>query len=243
MSAILDIKGLNKSFGGIHAVKDLTMQVNEGEILGLIGPNGSGKSTTVNLISGTYSADSGQILLAGKDITRISAPDRALMGVGRTFQASRPFLDMSVLENIMIGALLHDSSMAKARKSAEEVAEFTGLTRVRDSRSGSLPVETRRRLDLARALALKPKVLMLDESMAGLNPSEMEAGVELVKKIHATGITVVFIEHVMKAVVSLCTRVVVLNQGELLAEGAPRDVLRNEKVVAAYLGGEGHKYA
>lgn len=242
MSAVLEIKGLNKRFGGIHAVKDVSMEVMEGEILGLIGPNGSGKSTTVNLISGTYASDSGQILLQGKDITALSAPDRAKLGVGRTFQASRPFLDMTVLENVMIGALLHDSSMAKAKKKAEEIVEFTGLARVMNARSGGLPVETRRRLDLARALALSPKLLMLDESMAGLNPSEMEAGVELVKKIHATGVTVIFIEHIMKAVVSLCTRCIVLNQGEMLAEGAPKEVLRDPKVITAYLG-EGHQDA
>lgn len=242
MSVVLELKNLNKRFGGIHAVKDFSMQVKEGEILGLIGPNGSGKSTTVNLVAGTYAPTSGEVLVGGKDISKLSAPDRAKLGIGRTFQASRPFLDMNVLENVMIGSLLNDSFMSRARAHAEEVVEFTGLSKVKHFRAGSLPVETRRRLDLARALALKPKLLMLDESMAGLNPAEMEAGVELVKKIHATGVTVIFIEHVMKAVVSLCTRAIVLNQGELLAEGAPRDVLRDEKVVTAYLG-EGHSHA
>ena len=242
MSVVLELKNLHKRFGGIHAVTDFSMQVKEGEILGLIGPNGSGKSTTVNLVAGTYTPTSGQVLVEGKDISNLSAPDRAKLGIARTFQASRPFLDMSVLENVMIGSLLHDSLMSRAHKAAEEIVDFTGLTRVKNFRAGSLPVETRRRLDLARALALKPKLLMLDESMAGLNPSEMEAGVELVKKIHATGVTVIFIEHVMKAVVSLCTRAIVLNQGELLAEGAPKDVLRDPKVVTAYLG-EGHNHA
>jgi len=242
VSVVLELKNLNKRFGGIHAVRDFSMQVREGEILGLIGPNGSGKSTTVNLVAGTYTPTSGQVLVGGKDISQLPAPDRAKLGIGRTFQSSRPFLDMSVLENVMIGALLHDGLVSRAHKAAEEIVHFTGLTRVKNFRAGSLPVETRRRLDLARALALKPKLLMLDESMAGLNPSEMEAGVELVKKIHATGVTVIFIEHVMKAVVSLCTRAIVLNQGELLAEGAPRDVLRDPKVVTAYLG-EGHNHA
>ncbi len=175
-------------------------------------------------------------------LPRRRRPQMARHGVARTFQSSRPFLNLSVLENVTIAALLHTNHTAEAETVALECIEMTGLNSSMHLKSASLPVEKRKRLDLCRALALKPKVMMLDECLAGLNPHEMEEGLELVRKINRSGISVIFIEHVMKAVVALCHRIVVLNQGELLAEGAPEAVMANEKVITAYLG-EGYKRA
>ena len=239
---ILQTENLSKCFGGIHAVKNLSIHVREGEILGLIGPNGSGKSTFVNLVAGVYKPDAGRVMFQGKDITALTAPELASLGICRTFQASRPFAGLSVLDNVTMGCLLRHDSIREARLRAMELIEITGLGEHAFSKSGSLPVEKRKRLDLCRALATRPKLLMLDEVMAGLNPSEMEQGLDLVRRINAMGITIIFIEHVIRAVLSLCSRVIVLNQGELLAEGLPREIVTNEVVIRAYLG-EGYKHA
>ena len=239
---MLKVNNLKKSFGGVHALKDVSLELARGEIVGLIGPNGSGKSTFVNTIAGLYRPDGGSVLLEGIDVTAQAPPAMARHGVARTFQSSRPFLNLSVLENVTIAALLHTSHTDEAEKVALECIEMTGLKSVIHIKSASLPVEKRRRLDLCRALALKPKLIMLDECLAGLNPHEMEEGLELVREINRRGIGVIFIEHVMRAVVALCHRIVVLNQGELLAEGAPEVVMTNPKVITAYLG-EGYKRA
>ncbi len=242
MEPLLKVTNLKKSFGGVHALKDVSLELERGEILGLIGPNGSGKSTFVNAIAGLYKPDGGSVLLEGVDVTAQAPPAMARHGVARTFQSSRPFLNLSVLENVTIAALLHTSHAAEAEAVAMECIGMTGLKSSMHLKSASLPVEKRKRLDLCRALALKPKLIMLDECLAGLNPHEMEEGLELVRAINRSGISVIFIEHVMKAVVALCHRIVVLNQGELLAEGAPEAVMTNEKVITAYLG-EGYKRA
>ena len=237
MSALLEIKNLKKSFGGIQALKDISFNVEEGEILGLIGPNGSGKSTFVNSVCGMYRPDNGHVSLRGKDVTGLEPALVAREGIGRTFQSSRPFLNLTVLDNVIVAALLGENRVAAAMGKAQEAIKLTGLEQYINTKSCNLPVEKRKRLDLCRALALKPSILMLDEVMAGLNPKEMEEGLDLVRLINRSGVTVIFIEHVMKAVVSLCHRVVVFNQGEMLAEGEPHAVMQDERVVKAYLGG------
>jgi branched-chain amino acid transport system ATP-binding protein len=237
IDALLRVTNLKKSFGGVHALKDVSFDLSRGEILGLIGPNGSGKSTFVNTIAGLHRPDSGEVLLDGVAVTGLGTAAMAHHGVARTFQSSRPFLNLTVLENVTVGALLHTKRMAEAEDAALECIELTGLKEFSNTKSANLPVEKRRRLDLCRALALKPKIIMLDECLAGLNPREMEEGLDLVRLLNQNGISIVFIEHVMKAVCSLCHRIVVLNQGEMLVEGPPEVVMSDERVIKAYLGG------
>lgn len=235
---LLETKGLSISFGGIKAVQNLDMHIDRGEILALIGPNGSGKSTTVNLISGVYHQDSGQVFFKGQEIPKnMSIAKRAQLGMGRTFQTPKPFGNLTVYENIYAIALQKYNKKDSDAK-AKEILKLTELTPYANILSSELSIEKRKWLDLARVLVTEPELVMMDEVMAGLNPSEMENSLKLVKRINDEGVTVLFIEHVMKAVVSLCTRAVVLNQGCLLAEGDPQTVLRDPKVVAAYLGGE-----
>lgn len=238
MGRLLDVKNLSISFGGIKAVQDLNFHINTGEILALIGPNGSGKSTTVNIISGVYIQNTGTIFFDGKEISpKMSIADRAKLGISRTFQTPKPFAHLSVYDNIYTIAL-QKNSKAQAAELTDEVLNLTKLYDLKDMKSGKLSIEKRKWMDLARCMATKPKIIMMDEVMAGLNPSEMESSLDLVRAINKEGITVLFIEHVMKAVVSVCTRAIVLNQGKLLCEGEPREVLNNPDVVAAYLGGE-----
>lgn len=237
MSAVLEVKNLKKSFGGIQALKNVSFNVEQGEILGLIGPNGSGKSTFVNVVCGLYRPDAGKVLLKGADVTGLEPPLAASRGIARTFQSSRPFLNLTVLDNVIVAALIDENRVDAAEKIALKTIKFTGLEQYVNTKSCNLPVEKRKRLDLCRALATKPSIMMLDEVMAGLNPKEMEEGIELLRLINQTGITIIFIEHVMKAVMALCHRVVVFNQGELLAEGEPQIVMKDERVVKAYLGG------
>lgn len=238
MGRLLEVTDLSISFGGIKAVQNLNFHIDEGEILALIGPNGSGKSTTVNMISGVYIQNTGKIVFDGKEIpTKMSIAERAKMGIGRTFQTPKPFAHLNVYDNIYTIAL-QQNSKAQADELTKEILNLTKLYDQRDIRSGKLSIEKRKWLDLARCMATKPKIIMMDEVMAGLNPSEMEDSLNLVRTINKEGITVLFIEHVMKAVVSVCTRAIVLNQGKLLCEGEPRKVLNDPDVIAAYLGGE-----
>jgi ABC-type branched-subunit amino acid transport system ATPase component len=237
MSPLLKVAHLRKSFGGVHALKDVSFDLRHGEILGLIGPNGSGKSTFVNTIAGLHKPDAGQVLLDGADVTGQATAAMARHGVARTFQSSRPFLNLTVLENVTVAALLHTRRTDEAEAAARACIALTGLGPETDIKSANLPVEKRRRLDLCRALALKPKIIMLDECLAGLNPREMDEGLDLVRQLNSSGIGIVFIEHVMKAVVSLCHRLIVLNQGEVLAEGVPEVVMHDATVIRAYLGG------
>lgn len=238
MGRLLDVTDLSISFGGIKAVQNLNFHMDAGEILALIGPNGSGKSTTVNMISGVYIQNTGKIVFDGKEIpTKMSIAERAKLGIGRTFQTPKPFANLSVYDNIYTIAL-QQNSKAQADELTKEILNLTKLYDLKDIRSGKLSIEKRKWMDLARCMATKPKIIMMDEVMAGLNPSEMEDSLELVRTINKEGITVLFIEHVMKAVVSVCTRAIVLNQGQLLCEGEPRKVLSDPNVIAAYLGGE-----
>lgn len=238
MSTLLELKGASKFFGGIKAVNDVTFSIEEGEILGLIGPNGSGKSTCVNLIAGVYDLTAGEIVFQGKPLTpKIDVKDRSRMGIGRTFQTPRPFGHLSVYDNVFSVALL-SNSFADAHKKTEHVLSETGLAQYSAMLSAKLPIEKRKWLDLARVLATDPKLVMMDEVMAGLTGNEMDSSLELVRKINReNGITVLFIEHVMKAVLNVCGRVVVLNQGQLLAQGEPKTVLEMPEVVEAYIGG------
>ncbi|MGI6037542.1 MAG: ABC transporter ATP-binding protein [Limnochordia bacterium] len=236
MKKLLQLVNLNKSFGGVHAVNELSFDVYEGEILGLIGPNGSGKSTCVNLISGVYAQDSGEIIYEDRKLYRQSIPDRAFLGIGRTFQSPKPFTNLTVWDSVYTIALLYNKTMREAAEKTEEILEFTGFSGLKDLTCSKLSLEKRKWLDMARVLAINPKLLMLDECLAGLTPSEMEDSLELVKRINASGVTILFIEHVMSAVTNLCTRVVVLNEGSLLSEGHPEEVMRDEAVIKAYLG-------
>ena len=238
MGKLLEVKDLSISFGGIKAVQDLNFHIDKGEVLALIGPNGSGKSTTVNMISGVYIQNKGTITFDGKEIQpKMSIAQRAKMGISRTFQTPKPFAHLTVYDNIYTIAL-QQNSKAQAAELTNEILNLTKLYDLRETKSGKLSIEKRKWMDLARCMATKPKIIMMDEVMAGLNPSEMESSLDLVRTINKEGITVLFIEHVMKAVVSVCTRAIVLNQGKLLCEGEPREVLNNPDVVAAYLGGE-----
>lgn len=242
MSKILELKELDKSFGGVHAVNHVSFHVNEGEILGLIGPNGSGKSTCVNLISGVEIQDSGKIIFDGHELKRQKVPDRALMGMGRTFQSPRPFLNMTPWESVYTIALRYSRTNQEAKEKTEKVLEMMNFNDVVYEVSSKLPIERRKWLDMARVLVTNPKLIMLDECLAGLLPNELEESLNLIRKINDEGITILFIEHVMSAVVALCHRVVVLNEGTLLCEGKPADVMNDVAVIKAYLG-EDYAYA
>jgi ABC-type branched-subunit amino acid transport system ATPase component len=240
---ILEIKNMDKSFGGVHAVNSLSFDIYEGEILGLIGPNGCGKSTAVNLITNVYKIDSGELIYHGNDgkkniLLNQSTPLRAKMGITRTFQTPKPFSDMTVFDNIYTVAMLYNKSMKEARSQTEQIIEFLGFTKVSNEKATKLPIEKRKWMDMARALAAKPRILMLDECLAGLTPSEIENSLEVVRKINRQGITILFIEHVMSAVVNLCQRVVVMLEGRHLTEGIPKDVMKKPEVIRAYLGEE-----
>jgi len=236
MNKLLRIIDLHKSFGGVHAINNLSFDVYEGEILGLIGPNGSGKSTCVNLITGVYMQDSGDIVYRGEQLKKQSIPDRAFMGLGRTFQSPKPFTNLTVRDSVYTITMLYNRSMKAAGEKADEIIEMVGFTGIANTPCSKLPIEKRKWLDMARVLAINPKLLMLDECLAGLTPIEMDESIALVQMINRMGITVLFIEHVMSAVTKLCHRVVVLNEGKLLNQGDPTVVMREETVIKAYLG-------
>ncbi len=236
-ATILEVKNLYKAFGGVKAVHDVSFHLDAGEILGLIGPNGSGKSTMVNLINGTYSPDAGDVLFEGRSILKYSIGQRFHMGISRTFQTPKPFTGLSVFDSVYTVAL-QDQSYAEAKKRSLEILKMMDLADLCAVPCQKLPIEKRKWLDMARILVSKPKILMLDEVMAGLNPSEIEASVKLVRRVNETGISIIFIEHVMQAVVQLSHRIVVLNEGRYLCEGSPETVMNDARVVKAYLGEE-----
>lgn len=237
MDNILNVNDISIAFGGIKAVSHVSFSLKRGEIVGLIGPNGSGKSTCVNLISGVYQLDSGDVTFDGRKLTASdTTADRARIGMGRTFQSPKPFGNLTVFDNIYTIAL-QSNNHHHATEKAMDILERAKLTQFKDMNSLKLPIEKRKWLDLARILANDPKLIMMDEVMAGLNPSEMDESLELIAEINRGGVTVLFIEHVMKAVLKVCSRVVVLNEGKFLCEGDPNEVLRRKDVVEAYLGG------
>lgn len=238
MSKLLEIKDLSISFAGIKAVQNLSFSIEKGEVLGLIGPNGSGKSTTVNMISGNYTPDQGTIVFDGTPLhKRQSIAKRSHMGIGRTFQTPRPFGNLSVYDNVFT-IFLQRYSFKEAASKTREILKVSNLECHSDLCSSQLSIEKRKWLDLARVLATEPKLVMMDEVMAGLNPNEMLESLDFVWAINARGITILFIEHVMRAVVSVCSRTIVLNEGRFLYEGKPEEALSNPLVIEAYIGGK-----
>ena len=233
---ILEVKNLSISFAGIKAVQHLSFQIERGEILALIGPNGSGKSTTVNMIAGNYIQDEGEVIFEGRNVPKsLSIARRSWLGLGRTFQTPRPFGNLSVYDNVF-AISLQKYSFKEADAKAREILELSQLAPLANLAASQLSIEKRKWLDLARVLATEPRFVAMDEVMAGLNPQEMISSLDFVREINKRGITVLFIEHVMHAVVSLCHRAIVLNEGQFLAEGEPRQVLENPSVVEAYIG-------
>lgn len=236
---MLEVKRLSKDFGGLRALDEVSFEVHEGEVVGLIGPNGSGKSTAFNVISGFLPATSGSVLFRGEEITHLPAHLVARRGLARTFQLVRPFLHLTALDNVLAGCLFGQAQMRskqQAKSRAYEVLEQVNLLDKANEIAHSLTIMERKWLEVARALACQPRLLLLDEFMAGLNPNEVLQAVELVRQLNASGITIIIVEHIVKAITRTSERIIVLNAGRKLADGKAADVVSNREVIAAYLG-------
>ena len=238
MTILLSVQGISKMFGGLQALLNVTFDLPEGQILGLIGPNGAGKTTLFNAINGVYPPNEGRIIFRDKDITHTKPYDHARLGMARTHQIVQPLNELSVRENVMVGACFghENQNLSNAAKIADEVLDFVGLAVRADQLAGSLNVAQKKRLEMARALASRPYLLLLDEVLAGLNPSEIDGMVQTVLKIREQGITIIMIEHLMKAVMNVSDRILVLDYGQQIAEGSPEAITKDEKVIEAYLG-------
>jgi len=233
---LLEAHGIVQTFGSFRAVDNADLSVVEGEIVGLIGPNGAGKSTFFNALAGDRVPTAGRITFDGLDITRASPEEHARLGIARSFQVPVTFEDMSVADNVLVGAFLRHPTRRAAHEVVQETLAFTGLDRFAGARAGSLGTPGRKRLEIARALATGPRLLLLDEALAGLTPSEVRDAIALVRRIHARGITIVIVEHIMQVILALTDRVTVFHQGRVIAAGHPRAMMEDPAVVAAYLG-------
>jgi branched-chain amino acid transport system ATP-binding protein len=234
--ALLEVKNLTKAFGGLLAVHDVSFNVEEGEIVGLIGPNGSGKTTTFNCINQFFPVTSGDIRFKGKSIIGLKTHQICHLGIGRTFQVAKPLAGMTVLENVTASAFCRVDSINEAKNEALRILEFCNLTEQNTKAARSLPIAGRKRLEIARALAAKPKLLLLDETAAGLNPAELDEAIDLIKKIRSNGISILIVEHIMKVIMTISDRIHAINFGQTIAEGAPQEVADNPAVIEAYLG-------
>ena len=235
---MLELEGVTKRFGGLTAVREVSLEVREGDLLGIIGPNGAGKTTLFHMISGYYRPDEGRILYEGRDVTGLPPHAICRLGLTRTFQIVKPFGNLSVRDNVMIGALTRLRHVREARREAERVIEICGLSPHAEARAKGLPIGLRKRLEVARALATKPRLLLLDEVMAGLNPTELAGIIELIRRLHADGLSLIIIEHIMAAMMRLAQRIAMLHHGEKIAEGTPAEITRDRRVIDAYLGEE-----
>jgi len=239
MNALLEVSTVAKSFRGLKAVAEASFEVVQGEIVGMIGPNGAGKTTIFNLVAGVFAPDRGQIRFAGNRIDGLRADQVCGAGIGRTFQIVKPFAGLSVLDNVTVGALRRTSGVAAAKKHAAAIVERLGLAAKRDLPASTLTLPERKRLEVARALATRPQLLLLDEVMAGLTPTECDQMVEVFRELNRTdGLTILLIEHVMRAVMALARHIVVLHHGEIISRGAPEEVVRDPAVLECYLGEE-----
>ena len=234
--SLLEVRNVSKLFGGLAASSDVSFTIQKGEILGLIGPNGAGKTTLFNIVDGFYPPTKGQVLFKGQVISGLKPHQICKLGIARTFQVVKPLQRMSVLDNVIASAFLRAKNKAEAVEIAMETIHFTGLYEDREIISRGLPLGKRKKLEIARALATQPELLLLDESFAGLNHSELNDSIEIIKKIKARGITIMIIEHHMKVIMSISDRIVVINYGQRIAEGTPQEIRNNPLVVEAYLG-------
>ena len=240
---LLEAREISKTFGSFKAVDSASVTVGQGDILGLIGPNGAGKSTFFNCLAGDLVSTSGRVIFEGHDITTLAPEARVRLGLARTFQVPQTFEGMSVLENVMIGAFLRTPRKSEAEARARAVLERVGMGQLAETPARSLGTPGRKRLEIARALATEPKVLLLDEAMAGLTQREVQVAIDLVRDIHRSGVTLVIVEHIMEVIMSLATSVLVFHQGREIARGSPRDVTANPAVIEAYLGKRAAKAA
>jgi branched-chain amino acid transport system ATP-binding protein len=236
--SFFEIKNLVKQFGGLTAVNDVSFEVEKGQIFGLIGPNGSGKTTIFNLISSYYPLTSGNIMFKGKDISGFKTYKTCKAGIGRTFQVVKPLGRLSVLDNVIAAAFSAVKTKREARDVALETLEFCSLHHRKDVLAKSLPIGDRKRLEITRAMATKPELLLLDETAAGLNPSELEGAIDLIRKIRDKGITIIIVEHIMKVIMTISDHIHAINFGQTIAEGTPKEVAGNPAVIQAYLGEE-----
>ena len=233
---MLKLEEVRMAFGGLIAVDDVSFEVTPGEIVGIIGPNGAGKTTIFNAVSGYYRPARGRISFLGRDVTGRQPYELAAMGIGRTFQIVKPFAGLSVLENILVASYLRHPHQSEARSKAWEVLRFIGLADRADLPAAGLTMAGRKRLEVGKALALEPKLLLLDEVVAGLNPTEADQTVQLILKIRDAGVTILIVEHIMRVIMKISTRIIVLNYGRMIAQGRPEEVARDRQVIEAYLG-------
>lgn len=237
---LLEAKNIMMKFGGLIANEDISIKITKGEIVGLIGPNGAGKSTFFSIIAGSLQPTAGQIFYNDQDITTLPEHERSKIGISRTFQIVKTFQQMTVFENVMVGSFQKNRSYSQAKRKTKEILELTGLSDIWNMTGGNLTIADKKRVELARSLATEPELLMLDEVMAGLTPTETAEAVKLLKTIQKTGITLLVVEHVMEVVMPISNRVIVLDQGKKLTEGHPEEVVKDEKVIKAYLGEKYH---